>query len=52
MTYNFQNLTNARNFVARASKMWFIFAAPTTGYIVADARAARQLFAGGHEDIR
>lgn len=50
--YKFQNLTNARNFVARATKNLFIFAAPTTGYIVVDARTANQLWTDGHEDIR
>jgi hypothetical protein len=51
-TYTFTQLTNARSFVNRANKLWFIFAAPTTGYIVTDARGAKQLWADGHEDIR
>ncbi len=49
--YKFTNLTNARNFVARASKNLFIFAAPTIGYIVVDARIAKQLWADGHDSI-
>lgn len=50
--YKFQSLTNARSFVARATKNLFIFNAPTSGYIVVDARTANQLWADGHQDIK
>lgn len=52
MTYKFQSLTNARNFVNRTSKNYFIFNAPDSGFLVVDARTANQLWAGGLEDIR
>lgn len=51
-TVKFQNLTNARSFADRAVKPMFIFNAPDSGYLVCDARAAKQLFADGHQDIR
>jgi prepilin-type processing-associated H-X9-DG protein len=50
--YTFTNLTNARSFVARTNKPHFIFAAPTSGFIVVDARTANQLWADGHQDIK
>lgn len=52
MTYKFQNLDNARSFVARAKGVWFIFHAEDSGYYVVDARTARQLLNDGMQDIR
>lgn len=51
-TYSFMNLEYARKFVNNAVKPMFIFDAPNSGYIVADARAAKKLFDDGHQDIR
>ncbi len=48
----FQKLTNARGWVNNAHKPMFIFEMPDGRYLVADARAARDLFNDGHKDIR
>lgn len=48
----FQKLTNARSFASNAHKPMFIFEMPDGRYLVADARAAKQLFNDGHEDIK
>jgi prepilin-type processing-associated H-X9-DG protein len=49
--YKFNSLKVAREFANRTHKPHFVFAAPTTGFIVVDSRTANQLWADGHSDI-
>lgn len=48
----FKKLENARSFARNAHKPMFIFEMPDGRYLVADARASRELFNDGHIDIK
>lgn len=50
--YKFQKLTNARSFRNGLKGFWFIFNAPDSGYYVVNSKTAKELFAGGHKEVR